>query len=241
MGGRCLKELAQEKVTIILEQTNDYVSKHPFFRMHDVVVREKQKKKQNTIEQEISHINEHKQNSILIYLYKKSEKKKQMLLKIRNFYLPETILIPMELPKNDAETIHLLFLLTNNLHEPYIKLLEKWHALKKLIQNFTVSHQKYKKIQQLQKRGKVLAISNNIAYILWRQEKEKVKKIGKGNIQELLGKLKLEFTNSSAIVIQEMMNGKRYFYHSIDKLENLEETAFIYVSLVRHIGVMKDG
>ncbi len=218
-----------------MEHSNDYIKQHPLFRMHDIVIVDKKKKKKKGLETEINLINRFKQNEKLIYLYKGDEKKYESLLKVRNFFLPDYTIIPFQLPKNDAETIHLIYLLINQKNESYLKLLNSWSSTNKRLQNYTILHGKYNKIQQLQKKGKLITFGKNAIYTLWKEGKGKEKKISKGELDQVIAMVEEDSKNSSPIIVQELMSGDRRFYHSFEKMENLADTASIHVSLLRHI------
>src|SRR5690606_35025433 len=103
----------------MMEHTNDYIKQHPLFRMHDIVMVEKKKNKKNGLENEIDLMSRNKQNEKLIYLYNGDGKQYARLMRVRNFYLPDFTIIPFQLPKNDAETIHLIYLLINQKNDSY--------------------------------------------------------------------------------------------------------------------------
>ncbi|RPF50070.1 hypothetical protein [Aquisalibacillus elongatus] len=222
-----MKEILSKKVTILVEHDHDYIKQHPLFQMHDIV--EVDQKKKISFDERIPLINQYKHNDIVIYLFKAAKKNDEELMKLRNFYLPEIRIIPFELPDNQAETMHLLFLLTDRQSEPLISLLDNWRRVKKRLRNYKIVNSKYKKIQQLKQKGKSFKLED---YILWKEGNGKAKKANKGGLEELIDEVKNEAENSSPIIVQEMFSGEVYFYHSFSKLEQLIDTASISISLL---------
>ncbi|WP_164668231.1 hypothetical protein [Virgibacillus doumboii] len=230
-----MKAPVKEKTTIIIENANRFLEEHPLIKSHEFIFNPDEKEQPVNLTDEIQFMDNQELNRNIIYLYKPSQKKQQSLMRLRNLYLPESRLIPVPYPSNDAEAVHLLNLLTGIEDKTFNEILFDWSLLNSQMENYTIEHAKANKLRGT---GKPIASMNKYNLI---QNNQSSKKISKGHLNELIKVLSEKTKGHIPLIVQETVDNKYSFYSSLDEITNIENTIKISVSAVKNIGVENNG
>lgn len=220
------------RITIILESSNDFLEDHPLIKSHNFI---HQSDLSGSLQEEIAFIHKQEMSRHIVYLYEFSHKKQQALMKLRNLFLPELNILPLPFPENDAEIVHLLFLVSSNQEKTFNETLFAWNVVKRQMTCLLIQHGNIKKVM----KGRKTPVAED-KYILY-QNDQKQKEIRKGYLSELIEKTANHISGYKPLIIQETADKKYYFWKSIDELRQIKDTIRISICAVKIIGVESNG